>query len=486
MRLWATLALALVLAFSIGVLGEATRDESVIGWIRSVRTSQAHGVPAPTAWCAGATAVLPPESDPVLMRWPYVLVTAESDQEQVEVVWGVHGDLAPASGAVEFWTERAPTVRTAVAQQQLLMWEGWPIPFNTTMHQFRARLANFTTTAGDVAGAEVCYRVIVDGVEIVGGLRFRAPRPRTAAGAPADDAPVKFVAYGDFGVATMDEGLVADALWARLDDADFTAILGDNCYFYGQAHEFHKRTYPYYAGQWASRAVVPVSGNHDYLQNGSPQPYLDNFAVNQASVVPEHRGRYYSYDWAHVHFTVLDTEWTLWDTDRQMNAWLRADLAANQDRPWRVVLLHRAPYVNSGIGDMNVYRELVPVFEEFGVQVVLGGHWHHYARYPTVRADVPTPVADGGILYVVTGGGGYAVSGTGEYVPQDDGTVVFVPGHEQAHHATVTETNGATPSPLVYLAVHHYVAWSFGDCEAHQEVLDVNRLVIDNVTISRC
>jgi hypothetical protein len=406
-----------VLVVAVAWASAAAADENAREWLESVTLAQSHGLPAATAWCAGAAAVLPPAQDPVLMRWPYVtnVVTGAA-----EVVFGVHGDLPrPAAARIDFWTEAAGE-RGAVAvpaEYTLRQWVGWPVPVNTTMHQYRARLRNVTTAS------EVCYRVVVDGVEVVGGLRFRTAPARGDA-----SRPVRFVGYGDFGVASLAEGKVANALWARLEDVDFTAILGDDTYFNGKGmcarhahrrththrhtgthrhkyirntdavgwpgHEYNKRTFPYYASQWASKAVVPISGNHDYQYDDDDEPtqYLATFGLVQPEVAPEHAGRYYSFDWGHVHFSVLDTEWTGFDTQRKMNAWLRADLAAAQDQQWRVILYHKTPYVNSQIADNNVYRELLPIFEEGGVHMALGGHWHHYARYPPVRGDVPTPV----------------------------------------------------------------------------------------------
>ena len=417
MRLVAA-AVALAVA-ALASVAAAQADE----WYEAVTLSQSHGLPPATAWCAGATAVLPPAQDPVLMRWPYVtnVVTGEAD-----IVFGLYGDQPrPAAARVDFWTEATGEGRaTAVpASYTLRQWIGYPIPVNTTMHQYRASLRNVT------AATEVCYRVVVDGTEIVGGLRFRTAPVRGDA-----SRPIRFVGYGDFGVSTLAEGQVSNALWARLDDAEFTAILGDDTYFNGKGasivrgtlsrragpvsagshvshcrcgygcgaggrrartgHEYHKRTFPFYASQWASKAVVPVSGNHDYQYDDDdlPTQYLATFGLRQANVAPEHAGRYYSFDWGHVHFSVLDTEWTGFDTERKMNAWLRADLAAAQDQAWRVVLYHKTPYVYGTIADLNVYRELLPLFEEGNVHMALGGHWHHYARYPSVRGDVPTPV----------------------------------------------------------------------------------------------
>ena len=275
-------ALAPALAASAPALAQQQQQqESILGWIASVTVAQAQGLPAMPAWCAStARGVLPPAQDPVLMRWPYVLHAPA--QAGADVLFGLYGDTPrPAAAQVEWWTEAAGE-RGAVAVEAdyaLRNWVGWPIPFNTTMHGYRARLANLTS------GAEICYRVRVDGAEVVGGLRFRTAPARGEAA-----RPVRFVAVGDFGVASMDQGRVADALWARLEDADFSVLLGDDTYFDGKGtwawrrmgggrgrgltyvvalrrvlgHEYHKRTFPYYAAQWASKALVPLSGNHDY------------------------------------------------------------------------------------------------------------------------------------------------------------------------------------------------------------------------------
>ena len=48
-------------------------------------------------------------------------------------------------------------------------------------------------------------------------------------------------------------------------------------------------------------------------------------------------------------------------------------------------------------------------FFQYGVQLVLGGHWHDYQRYPPIRNGSITPTSKGGVTYLITGGGGFVV-----------------------------------------------------------------------------
>ena len=62
----------------------------------------------------------------------------------------------------------------------------------------------------------------------------------------------------------------------------------------------------------------------------------------------------------------------------------------------RIVVLHHPPYTCGGhLGSAAVRRAWVPLFERYGVRLVLSGHDHNYQRF-----------ARDGVTYVVHGGGG--------------------------------------------------------------------------------
>jgi len=70
-------------------------------------------------------------------------------------------------------------------------------------------------------------------------------------------------------------------------------------------------------------------------------------------------------------------------------------------------MLHKTPYNKDNVADSRVVEHLVPLFEKYGVQVLLGGHWHDYQRYPPLVGQTVVPTTEGGVTYIVTGGGGY-------------------------------------------------------------------------------
>ncbi|MDQ4149116.1 MAG: metallophosphoesterase [Actinomycetota bacterium] len=102
--------------------------------------------------------------------------------------------------------------------------------------------------------------------------------------------------------------------------------------------------------------------------------------------------RYYRWSASHVDFFVLDSNQA---ADRAQRAWLDAQLR-NSRAPVKVAVFHHAPYtVGLHEGNQNVIRNWVPLFERYGVSLVLTGHNHAY-EHSVVN----------GVHYVITGGGG--------------------------------------------------------------------------------
>ena len=85
-------------------------------------------------------------------------------------------------------------------------------------------------------------------------------------------------------------------------------------------------------------------------------------------------------------------------------SWIEADLSSTH-QPWKIAVFHRSPY-SSGTehgSDLTVRAAFGPLFERYGVQLVLSGHEHDYQR--------STPI--NGVTYIISGAGG-RTRGTGE------------------------------------------------------------------------
>jgi calcineurin-like phosphoesterase family protein len=206
--------------------------------------------------------------------------------------------------------------------------------------------------------------------------------------------------------------------------------------------------------------LYTTEGNHDSRpSNGNGAAYLDAFSlpVNGASpAYPDHAERYYSFDYGRVHFVVLDTEFAFQDTVRRAEqlSWLESDLAASR-QPWRIALFHRSPYSAGGEhgSDLAVRDAFGPLFEQYGVQLVVSGHEHDYERTLPTRASA-TGTA---VTYIVTGGGGAPL------YPAATGTWT-------AYSASR----------------HHYVRADVTECTLSARAIGLDGSPFDSVTLNRC
>jgi hypothetical protein len=263
------------------------------------------------------------------------------------------------------------------------------------------------TLAGLNADTAYGYEALVSGGSVAPESTFKTA-PRSGSGA------ISFVALGDSGTGSPEQRQLSDLIGR--DSFDFAMHVGDIVYGSsdgtGDASYATYQSYLFDVDNWLpSHPFVPVEGNHDSRpSNGDGKAYLDLFELprNGASAsFPDHAERYYSFDYGPVHFIALDTEFTFLDPTRQAEQlrWLGADLASTT-QPWKIAFLHRAPYSSGGEhgSSPDVRAAFGPLFERYGVDLVLAGHEHDYER--TVPLRESTVATDKFVPYVVTGGGG--------------------------------------------------------------------------------
>ncbi len=152
--------------------------------------------------------------------------------------------------------------------------------------------------------------------------------------------------------------------------------LGDNAYESGTEQEFQDRMFTPMAALLRQVPLFPSLGNHEYVTNQG-QPYLDNFYLPANN--PAGTERYYSFDWGPVHFVALDSNCAigLASPDRctlaAQKSWVAQDLAATR-QPWKVVFFHHPPWSSGEHGSqLTMRREFGPLFEQYGVDLVLTG-----------------------------------------------------------------------------------------------------------------
>ena len=115
---------------------------------------------------------------------------------------------------------------------------------------------------------------------------------------------------------------------------------------------------------------------------------------------------YYSINYGNAHVIILNTEEeALIDAPNQVK-WLIDDLESNQDATWKFVVFHVPPFTSGGnyysSFRLEVKELLVPIFQKYGVDMVLSGHDHHYER----SFPIGSKSDNSAITYIVCGNGG--------------------------------------------------------------------------------
>ncbi|MBS7576424.1 MULTISPECIES: fibronectin type III domain-containing protein [unclassified Enterococcus] len=143
---------------------------------------------------------------------------------------------------------------------------------------------------------------------------------------------------------------------------------------------------------WSNHTIMTVSGNHDTYNN----TFYNHFNYNAPSTGVQSHGVYYSYDYQQAHYVMLNTNDIV---NNQLSstqvAWLTSDIeqAKANGAKWVIVTMHKGTQtVANHISDSDVVgmrKQLQPLFDQLGVDLVLQGHDHTYARTNQMGGEVP-------------------------------------------------------------------------------------------------
>jgi hypothetical protein len=164
--------------------------------------------------------------------------------------------------------------------------------------------------------------------------------------------------------------------------------------------------------------TLSAHGNHE----NRTSLFFGNLVLPQdVDTFPAYAELFYSVDVGPVHIIVLDDFGVAFPEPEYMEAlekWLRADLKAATERraevPWIVTMHHHSEYSSSSHGDdadvLRVRRFLVPIWDEFHVDMNVAGHDHNYERTKPLSGPAESPTVQEsfakGTVYVVCAGAG--------------------------------------------------------------------------------
>ena len=350
------------------------------------------------------------------------------------------------------------------------------VSWHTTASVGRPRVVLGTVTDGfgrTVAAETTTYRDAKSGTEVqvhharLAGLRpdtdyvygavhdGAAPELGTIRTAPRGRAAFRFTSFGDQGTPTLGKlsgttyvndnlgSPFAGDVTAAVERAAplFHLVNGDLCY--ANISTDRIRTWSdWFENNSRSarhRPWMPAAGNHENELGNGPigyGAYQTYFTVPDSGAEPTFRGLYYSFTAGSVRVISLNNDDVCYQDGGNsyvrgysagaQRAWLEKELRAARSDPgidWVVVCMHQVVVstVDKFNGaDRGIRESWVPLFDAYGVDLVVCGHEHHYERSHPIRGHAPNdtltpvPVATAtdvvdttkGTVHMVIGGGG--------------------------------------------------------------------------------
>src|SRR5690242_153587 len=215
-------------------------------------------------------------------------------------------------------------------------------------------------------------------------------QPQTAAGnldlkLPLKPNSVRFAVIGDSGTGGREQYEVAQWMenYRQKVNFDFVIMLGDNIYGGHRPRDFEdKFEKPYKPMLDAGVKFYASLGNHD-------DPDVERL-YKPFNMGGEH---YYVFKKGDVAFFALDSNYM----DPKQLDWVKQNLS-NSHASWKICYFHHPLYSDgkSHGPDLDLRTQLVPLFRQYGVNVVFSGHEHVYERIKP----------EDGIAYFILGNSG--------------------------------------------------------------------------------
>jgi hypothetical protein len=319
-----------------------------------------------------------------------------------------------------------------------------------TVYAYHAKLG------GLAADSDYLYLALHDGAEAEYGTFRTSPRGR---------APITFTSFGDQGTPTLgkkfnppagvtlqktvfvNDNLGSPAAGDTVLGVErvrplFHLFNGDLCYA-NLAEDRVRTWWDFWANNSRSarnRPWMPSPGNHENELGNGPigyQAYQTYFSLPPAAGQTDvTHGLWYAFTAGSMRVIAIANDDIVYQDGGDsyvrgysagaQKAWLEKELAAARDDraiDWIVVCMHQVAIstVDKFNGaDLGIRQEWVPLFDAYGVDLVVCGHEHHYERSHPIRGQqsnatlTPIPAATAtdvidttkGTVHMVIGGGG--------------------------------------------------------------------------------
>ncbi len=186
---------------------------------------------------------------------------------------------------------------------------------------------------------------------------------------PNEQKSVRFAVIGDSGTGGVEQFQVAQQMekCRQKFGFDFVLMLGDNIYGGKSQQDFERKfEQPYKSLLDAGVKFYASIGNHDDPNERLYKPFNMGGA------------RYYSFKKENATFFALDSNYM----DPSQLDWINSQMQITNSA-WKVCFFHHSLYSDARFHgpDLDLRGVLTPIFEKYGVNLVLSGHDHVYERF---------------------------------------------------------------------------------------------------------
>jgi 3',5'-cyclic AMP phosphodiesterase CpdA len=448
-----------------------------------------------------STAGLAAVAVPIAMRAPALVrradVAGAPGPEQVHVQFGADA----ASQVAVSWATAAAVSRPRLRLGRVSSGFGLQVPAEGRTYTealtgeivwtYHARLDGLDPDT------QYVYEVLNDGAAPVAGMFRTGPRGRSRG--------FRFTSFGDqsvpaavglgLGPWTPNAGYIVPAVESL--EPLFHLFNGDLCY--ANVSDAPVATWASFFNNntrsAANRPWMPAAGNHENEVGNGPQGYLSyqtRFELPDNGSA-EFRGNWYAFTVGPIRVISLnnddvclqdggfsgfrrdhvptyvsngDNHYINGYSSGEQKRWLETELAmarGSEQIDWIVVCMHQVSMSSAHFNgaDLGIRENWLPLFDQYGVDLVVAGHEHHFERTFPVRGILPgstllTPAPQGtdpylmdtstGTVHMIIGGGGHssATPVPAFDMPHDGVLITSVgPGSPQAQHPAITTTEPA-------------------------------------------
>ena len=174
---------------------------------------------------------------------------------------------------------------------------------------------------------------------------------------------------------------------------DFILTTGDNAYPNATNAQYESGFFQPFGNFLKNVTVWPAFGNHD-ARRWAFYRIFDRPRNAEFGGLASHNKAYFSFDYARTHIVMLDSEHGDLSRNSPMLEWLKKDLAQTR-QDWVIVDFHHPPYTSgthksdnpndSAARMVKVRKNLAPILDRAGVDLVFSGHSHDYERSSLVN-----------------------------------------------------------------------------------------------------